>query len=68
MLANSVSPPVSATAFADSTVAICGHSSPAGVQPSMCQKNVPLRYGALAFFERSRVTRITPGIGSSAAA
>ena len=43
VLANSVSPPVSATAFAVSTVAICGHSSPSGLQPSMCQKKVPLR-------------------------
>ena len=38
-----VSMNLSATAFAESRVASCGHSSPAGVQPSMCQKNVPLR-------------------------
>ena len=40
VLANSVSPPVSATARAVNTVALIGMSS---VMPSMCQSNVPRR-------------------------
>jgi len=39
-LANSVSPPVAATSWALSIVAMIGTSS---VHPSMCQWNVPLR-------------------------
>ena len=52
MLANSVSPPVSATAWALSIVAMIGMSS---VQPSMCQSKVPRkvpRRGVLRRVER----------------
>ena len=55
-LANSVSPPDSATCFADSTVAIWGKVSSIGVQPSMCQSKVPRRYAADEFFDLSSVT------------
>ena len=58
MLANSVSPPVSATAWALSIVAMIGMSS---VQPSMCQSKVPRRYCAAGFFAGSSVTRKISG-------
>ncbi len=62
MLANSVSPPSAATAWAVSSVAFTGGS--AVVVPSMCQLNVPRRYAADDDLAGSRETWKIPGTGS----